>query len=159
MSLLLDLSCLVSRWRTISCLTATYEIRIQNTELYNLNMPHDMRCLTVKRLSPLKIKSLVTKGLIASSIVFSLQFSVALNRLLTSVFSLSGINGQKCPHLIILKPQSVCQSSPFRGSLFLLISHLWNFTRLKILFWWFFSPPIGFLLPKVFAQNYIEIKT
>ena len=118
MSLLLDLSCLVSRWRTISCLTATYEIRIQNTELYNLNMPHDMRCLTVKRLSPLKIKSLVTKGLIASSIVFSLQFSVALNRLLTSFFSFSGINEQKCPHLIILEPQSLCQSTRLSRVLF-----------------------------------------
>ena len=118
MSLLLDLSCLVSRSQTVSCLTANYEIKIQNTELYNFNMPHDMRCLTVKRLSPLKIKSLVTKGLIASSIVFSLQFSVALNRLLTSFFSFSGINEQKCPHLIILEPQSLCQSTRLSRVLF-----------------------------------------
>ena len=58
----------------------------------------------------------------------------------------------------ILVPVDSTESSPFRGSLFLLISHLWNLTRLKILFWWFFSPSIGYLLPKIFAQNYIEIK-
>ena len=53
------ISCLIYRSQLISRLTANYEIKIQNTELYNwrsdsdpfnLNIPHDMRRLTFKNI-------------------------------------------------------------------------------------------------------------
>ena len=109
-----------------------------------------MRCLTFK-----------------SKITSDKRFDCILNRFLIAIFGgleqasdkffLLVRDEQKCPHLIIPEPQSLWPLRPFCGSLFLLISHLWNLF-LKNFVLMNFSLSIGYLLPKVFAQNYIKIK-
>ena len=109
-----------------------------------------MRCLTFK-----------------SKITSDKRFDCILNRFLIAIFGgleqasdkffLLVRDEQKCPHLIIPEPQSLWPLRPFCESLFLLISHLWNLF-LKNFVLMNFSLSIGYLLPKVFAQNYIKIK-
>ena len=133
----------------VSCLTANYLIKIQNTELYNLNMPHDMRCLTFK-----------------SKITSDKRFDCILNRFLIAIFG--GLEQASDKLFLLVRDQWTEMSSlnhsrtsilsplrPFCGSLFLLISHLWNLF-LKNFVLMNFSLSIGYLLPKVLAQNSFE---
>ena len=128
------ISCLIDRSQLISRLTANYEIKIQNTELYNwrsdsdpfnLNIPHDMRRLTFKNI-----------------VGRHKWFDCILDRFLIAIFG--GLEQTSYKLFLLVRDQwtgncsplsfstlhervlPLWPSNPFCGSLFLLISHLWN---------------------------------
>ena len=98
-----------------------YIIWRSDSDPFNLNIPHDMRRLTFEN----KVgrhkwcDCILDRFLIA---IFGGLEQTSYKLFLLVRDQLTG----KRPHFIILNPPSLWPPYPFCGSLFLLISHLWN---------------------------------